>query len=120
MGARVLISKIHQKLRCVFVCVFVRAHVRSCLCVDFGAGGELKLCALAVRRLVVVFVLLRQRRPGLLHFLSLLCAPTSYAGINDHAELLAQVRHLICKKGSKGYDGFTRRQVVKSFTAFTV
>lgn len=80
------------------MCVRASAHVCS-----FCGSGRL----LAVRRLVVVSVLLGQRGPGLLHFLSFLSAldAVAHGRINHHAELLAQVRHLVWEKrgGAKGF-----------------
>lgn len=46
---------------------------------------------------MVVSVVLRQRRHGLLHFLSFVSAAAAFSGINDHAELLTQVGHFINK-----------------------
>lgn len=87
-----------QTVLYVCFCVCVRTHM--CVCTWLFILGQVgNEGALAVRWLVVVSVLLGQRRPGLLHLLSFLSAPaaTALGRINHHTELLAQVCHLIWK-----------------------
>lgn len=76
----------------------VRTHMWVCLFILGPGAGDKDV--LAVRWLVVVLFVLGQRRPGLLHFLSFLSAPTAtgFGRINHHTELLAQVCHLIWKE----------------------
>lgn len=100
--AQVLISKsTTNRVVCLLVCLSVCAPTRASayVCLFWGRWA-MRTCVLAVRGLVVVFVLLGQRRPGLLHFLSFLSAAAAFTDgrINHHTELLAQVRHLIWKK----------------------
>lgn len=96
-GARVL-----NPLQTAFVGLFfARPRSVSHMSVYLRGGWETR-GALAVRWLVVVPVFLGQRRPGLLHLLSFLCAPAAVgaARVDHHAELLAHVGHLIWKRES--------------------
>lgn len=79
-------------------------HVCSSVCAPTCASAYVCLLrgdkdALAVRCFVVVPFIFGQRRPGLLHFLSFLCAPaaTAFSRINHNTELLAQVCHFTNK-----------------------